>query len=251
MAISFAEFADEWSLRVFPTLRPRTAERWRGVLEQHLKPAFRGALRAINREQSESYMARRLEQGASTASVRIELTCLRHMLRRAVDWERLSFYRFAGVKLPKERPGRTRFLSPDEIDRLIAACDCNLYLRAFAVTALNTGMRRNEILGLTRSSIDWNNRIATLEATKNGEKRHVPLNDTALDALRTLPARIDSCLFPFNPNQVSIAFQRAVRRAGIENSGSMIPGIRSPLTTRWQAFRGVGCRAYSDTRTRA
>jgi integrase len=185
--VSFADFADEWARRVFPTLRPRTAERWQGVLEQHLKPAFSGALRAVNREQIESYMARRLEQGASAASVRIELTCLRHMLRRAVDWERLSSYRFAGIKLPKEKPGRTRFLSPDEIDRLIAACDCKPYLRVFVIAALNTGMRRNEILGLTRSSVDWNNRIATLEATKNGEKRHVPLNDTAFDALRTLP----------------------------------------------------------------
>jgi integrase len=79
-------------------------------------------------------------------------------------------------------------------------------------------MRRNEILGLTRRAIDWQNRMVTLEATKNGEARHVYLNETAFEALRSLPARIDTDrLFPFEPNQVSMAFRRAAKRARIED----------------------------------
>jgi integrase len=216
-AVSFADFADEWARRIFPTLRPRTAERWGGIVKQHLKPYFRGALRAVSREQIEAYIARRLEAGVTAVTVRIELTCLRHLLRRAVDWERLSTYRFSGVKLPKEKPGRTRYLSLEEIDRLLAACDGHPYLRAFVIVALNTGARRNEILSLTRRSIDWQNRTATLETTKNGEARRLPLNDAALEALRSLPPRIDGVLFPLKPHQVTTAFVRAVRRAGVEN----------------------------------
>jgi integrase len=83
--------------------------------------------------------------------------------------------------------------------------------------ALNTGMRRNEILSLGRRSIDWQNRTAALIETKNGEARHVHLNDAALDALKALPPQIDGRLFPLNPNQVSVAFMRAVRRADIED----------------------------------
>jgi len=66
--------------------------------------------------------------------------------------------------------GRTRFLNLDEIDRLLAVCEPIPYLRAFATVALNTGMRRNEILSLTRKSIDWLNRTAALTETKNGER---------------------------------------------------------------------------------
>jgi integrase len=44
-------------------------------------------------------------------------------------------------------------------------------------------MRRNEVLSLTRRSIDWENCVATLEATKNGETLHLPLNDAAMEAL--------------------------------------------------------------------
>jgi integrase len=73
------------------------------------------------------------------------------------------------------------------------------------------GARRNELLGLTSNSIDWNNRIATLESTENGDKRHLLLNDTALNPLRSLPTRLDGQLFPFKPNQVSVAVRRAGR----------------------------------------
>lgn len=43
------------------------------------------------------------------------------------------------------------------------------------------------------------------------------MNDAALEALKALPPRIDGRLFPLHANQVSIAFMRAVRRAGIED----------------------------------
>jgi integrase len=147
------------------------------------------------------------------------------MMRRAVVWEYLSRNPFldsqggllSGLKALREPGGRTRFLNLDEIDRLLAACEPAPYLKAFATVALNTGMRRNEILSLTRKGIDWQNRTAALTETKNGEARQVYLNDAAFEALKGLPPRIDGRLFPLHANQVSVAFMRAVRRAGIED----------------------------------
>jgi integrase len=86
------------------------------------------------------------------------------------------------------------------------------------LVALNSGMRRNEILSIMRRSIDWQNHMVTLEETKNGEGRHVFLNDTALEVLRSLLARLDGRLFPFKDEHcVSRAFRRAVELAGIED----------------------------------
>jgi integrase len=68
-----------------------------------------------------------------------------------------------------------------------------------------------------KSSDNWDNRLATLTLTKNGEARHVPLNSIALEALRSLPARLDVRLFPFGPDAATMAFVRAVRCAGIED----------------------------------
>ena len=69
---------------------------------------------------------------------------------------------------------------------LFAACEesRSSYLKPFVLVALNSGMRRNEILSLTRTSVDWANGIANLTTTKNGDARHVPLNE-----LRVYPHR--------------------------------------------------------------
>ncbi|MEW6272874.1 MAG: tyrosine-type recombinase/integrase [Thermodesulfobacteriota bacterium] len=226
-AISFVDFADEWWKRVAHTLKPRTQERWKGIVEKHLKPAFPGSLRAISVSQVEAYRAKRDVAGAAPATINREVDVLKHMTSRAVAWEYIAADPLAGrktLRALKEPKGRVRYLLPEEIERLLAACDAvgegaelaAPYLRTFALVALNTGMRRNEILGLERRSIDWPHRTATLEETKNGERRVVRLNPVVIEALRALPPRLHTPrLFPFKANQVSQAFMRAVRRAGI------------------------------------
>ncbi len=270
--ISFADFAKEWRRRVTPTLKPGTQERWFGILEKHLKPAFPGALRAITQADVESYIARRLEEAtvdkvrviggresnrrrmrrARPATVNRELAVIKHMMRRAVDWRYVAENRVAKIKPLKEAPGRTRFLSLEEIGRLLEACDAEalisplarVYLKPFVLLALNSGMRRNEILGLTRRAIDWQNRMVTLEATKNGDIRHVYLNDTAAEALRSLPARIDTDrLFPFKPSQVSMAFRRAVKRAKIADF--RLHDARHTFAS-YQAMAGVQGRGLQE-----
>jgi integrase len=258
-AISFADFARVWRERVTPMLKPRSRERWFGILDKYLIPAFPGALRAITAADAEAYLRQRRtpekcprcdgkgkvstgrqnereslacprckgarEIAPSPSTLNREVTVLKHITRRAVVWEYLSRNPFldsqggvlAGLKALREPGGRTRFLNLDEIDRLLATCEPVPYLKAFATVALNTGMRRNEILSLTRKSIDWQNRTAALTETKNGEARQVYLNDVALEALKALPPRIEGRLFPLHANQVSVAFMRAVRRAGIED----------------------------------
>jgi integrase len=258
-AISFADFAKIWRERVTPMLKPRSRERWFGIVDKYLVPAFPGALRAITAADAEAYLRQRRKpekcprcdgrekistgqrderealacprcKGAgeiapSPSTLNREMTVLKHLMRRAVVWEYLSRNPFldsqggvlAGLKALREPCGRTRFLSLDEIDRLLASCEPIPYLKPFATVALNTGMRRNEILSLNRKSIDWQNRTAALTETKNGEPRQVYLNASALEALKVLPPRIDGRLFPLHANQVSIAFMRAVRRAGIED----------------------------------
>jgi integrase len=209
---------------VKPTLKPSTQERWFGLLRLHLQPAFPGALRAVTLAAAEGYIARRCAAGVAPSTVNRKVTMLKHMLARAVRWNYLGEYRLAQLKPLAEPEGRTRYLAPDEIAPLLAACDfqdartalARGYLRPFVLVALNTGMRRNELLSLTRRSVDWANRFVTLEKTKNGAVRHVYLNATALETLRSLPARIDDeRLFPFTPSQISMAFGRAATRAGI------------------------------------
>jgi integrase len=222
-SISLARFAEECWKRIAHTLAPRTQERWHSIVDNHLVPAFRGSLRSITAADAEAYVAKRVEEGRAPGTVNSEIMVLKHMMRRAVEWEYRGRNPFLdgqgrplrGVKALKEPPGRVRFLSPEELQRLLEACASAPLLEAFVTVAINTGMRRNEVLSLTRASVDWTNGIANLTTTKNGDARHVPLNSGAMAALRSLPTRLDGRLFPFKPGQISIAFMRAAQRAGV------------------------------------
>jgi integrase len=192
----------------------------------HLEPNFTGSLRGITLAAVEAFVARRVADGAAASTVNNALTVLSHILRRAVAWEHLGNNPIAGMKRLKEPPGRTRFLAPEEIEKLFSSFPTEqdrsplvcVYLKPFLLVAFNTGMRRSEILGLTRRSVDWQNRMVTLDDTKNGQKRHVFLNEAALAAIRSLPPRLDTQrLFPFNGAAVTMALRRILKRAGIED----------------------------------
>ena len=95
-AITFADFTKIWWERVANLLKPRTQERWKGIIDQHLKPAFAGALRTITRGNVESYISKRIAYGAAPSTINREVTVLKHILARAVRWEYLSSNHLAG-----------------------------------------------------------------------------------------------------------------------------------------------------------
>ncbi len=136
----------------------------------------------------EKYKAGRLQDGVEPASVNREIACLRHMCNKAVEWGYGKKNPVTGVKLLKEPPGRIRFLETSEIDNLLKAIDdlkrgCGRYLRPVVVLALNTGLRKNEILQLKWKDIDLKEKKITVKRTKNNEIRTVPINDTLYQEL--------------------------------------------------------------------
>lgn len=248
--ISFSDFAKNvWWPRVKPTLGAHTAERWSGIVRNHLRPFFTGSLRAIELGMIEKYVAARLEAGANPATANREIFVLRHILKRAMSWKDdagaryLSTYPLEGWKPLAESSGKTRFLDQDEITRLLDACDKSRCrgLEPFVRLALNTGMRRGEILALTRKDIDWNGRTLTIAHSKNGEVGYVPLNAEALAALRSLPIRFDGKLFHYaEPDTISAAFRLAAAHAGIE--GVCVHTLRHTFAS-WHAMAGAQQRS--------
>jgi Site-specific recombinase XerD len=52
--------------------------------------------------------------------------------------------------------------------------------------AINTGIRKGSQYGLTWDMVDWKSRELHIPRTKNEEPLHVPLNDAAISALKTV-----------------------------------------------------------------
>jgi integrase len=160
----------------------------------------------------------------SAYTVANELGVLRHLLRLARRWGYVETV--PEIVLPKRPGGRLRYLSETEIARLLTACRAsrNPYLSTIVVLALHTGMRRGEILALQWERIDLATARITLDETKNGTRRGVPINRAVYDALLVLepdPARRTGRLFPpqrgagKRGSQIRVAFEGALARAGI------------------------------------
>jgi integrase len=121
----------------------------RRILNTRLLPAFSKDLPA--RRLSEGMIAQYEKKRAGQVSaftVCNELTVLRHMLRLGRRWEYLETV--PEIAFPKKDEPRQRYLTADEITRLLAACagSKNGHLATIIAVALNTGMRKAEILGL-------------------------------------------------------------------------------------------------------
>ena len=93
----------------------------------------------------------------------------------------------------------------------------NHWLLPLVIIAVETGMRRGELLGLTWNDIYFNNMIARLEMTKNGTPRDVPLSPKAIKTLKSLPHEITGQVFPLTPIALRGLWRRACKRAGIGN----------------------------------
>jgi len=124
------------------------------------------------------------------------------------------------VRRPSAPKGRTRRLEGDEEQKLLAACDTGRtpLMKPLIILAVETGMRRGEMLGLQWNQIDLDKRIVHLSLTKNGEARDVPLSTRAVETLKGLmqfPNRDAERVFPVSPNSIRLAWEHLRVRAGV------------------------------------
>jgi integrase len=161
----------------------------------------------------------------SVASINRELSLLSRVFSIAIMNKEVRSNPCRDVKhIPGEQP-RTRYLLPDEEDRLWRVLDSKAeYLGAIVRIALNTGMRRGEVLRLKWNQIDFFRQEVKAIKTKNGHDRLIPMNDEVKTILLHLKkASRGEYLFP-SPRKsdcritdIKKGFNAAVKEAGIED----------------------------------
>lgn len=190
-----------------------------------LKSAFGNLpLRRFNTMLVEQYQTDRTQRGNKPATVNRHVATLKHMFTKAVDWnmvEEETLKRIRKVRLLEENNRRLRYLSKEECQSLINACAG--HLKPIVVTALNTGMRKTEVLTLKYDSVDLKHGFILLDKTKNGERREIPINQTVKDVFNTIVRRVD-VPYVFHDQKtgnrymdIKTAFNAACRRAGIKD----------------------------------
>jgi integrase len=119
----------------------------------------------------------------------------------AVSWNRISHSPCANLKKLKESNKKDRFMSAEEVRRILAAAPLDMNpVAAHAICALIlTGLRREEILQSRHEhlNLDLEKGSLYLPKTKNGRSRHVVLNDAAIAVFKSAPRVADSpWIFP-------------------------------------------------------
>lgn len=210
---TFPDVAPRFLAHQKSRLTIKAYERESGIVNDHLIPAFSGAIASIRRVDVQRYVTKRASE-ASAHSVQKELNVLKHLLRLAIEWEIIPFSPALTVKAPRVPAGRVRYLQPTELRALVTQSP--EWLKPIVVIAASTGMRRSEILGLRWLDVDLLNARVLLPQTKNGDGRIVYLNQSALSAFYSVPrseaTATDRVFQHLSPEQVSVAFSRVCRR---------------------------------------
>ena len=153
----------------------------------------------------------------TAAAVNRPLALLRHLLRLAhEEWEQLEA--MPRIRLEREPQGRIRWLEPDEEARLLAACakSQNQELLAIVTVALETGLRKGELLGLTWDRVDMSRGVLRLEVTKSGRRREVPMRQAVYDVLAAIPEKEREGRV-WRSENIRTAFERAVVVAQLDD----------------------------------
>lgn len=160
------------------------------------------------------------------ASINRELNLMSAVLREArVHWKWLSDNPMRDLKRPKQPPGRDRILNDKELERLLEALEYDEAMPVITMRqeiavalllALETAMRRGELLSLDWQYIYLEKNFLTLLETKNGTKRDVPLTPRACALFKKLRPQNKGKVFNTRPATMEVVFRRAVKMASIK-----------------------------------
>lgn len=221
--ITIGSFFSQYHERLRITRAPSTAQRSEFALQafEQYVPASR-LLRTLCTLDFEAYKVARLRQKKSPNTINIELRHLKAAVRAAAKWGYLdSVPEIQQLQVPERA---VPFFTLEELDNLVAAIEED-WARRFVLFAFSTGMRRNEIIYLTRQNVDLERRLAYVRntnefTTKSRKERIVPLNHTAYSLIRECRAGyvfVDGKGRRIDPRRITQAVRDAVDAAGLNN----------------------------------
>jgi len=161
---------------------------------EKLLSSFRGrSAESITPRELERFLAQNAEENDwAPATINRYRALLSLVYRLGIENGKVKDNPARLVKHRQENNARVRYLSPEEETRLRAYIQVTYPEHMPELDlALHTGMRLGEMYSLTWENVNMSRKVVTIPRSKNGEKRHVPLNTTALSALTEVRKRCD------------------------------------------------------------
>ena len=209
-ARQFAEFADKY---LDLHARHLKGASWK-LMILHARRRF-GTLRmgAIGPSEIQRYY-NEIVARASNATANRNLSLLKSMFNKAKAWG--DFYGenpCAAIKKLREPQGRLRYLSVEEMVRLLAVAHPRLY--PVLMCALHTGMRRGEIFGMDWKNISLEQGMIYILESKSGRPREIPITMKLREVLLAQGQRPEGPVFKLPYIMLRRYFERALGEADI------------------------------------
>lgn len=206
-------------VEITPTMKGATEDaiRLKAILR---KPIAKWSMANLSAARIAAYRDERLKEVSAGTVIR-ELAYLSSIINHARrEWGINVSNPVQMVRKPQSPQARSRVLTEDEIGKLLHALEPqgrrSHWTKPAVQLALETAMRRGELLSLRWEYIDLQARTAFLPDTKNGESRTVPLSSAAAQVLSELSKHISGAVIPVKFFSLDAAFKRACKRAGLQ-----------------------------------
>lgn len=177
------------------------------------------------------YKEIKIEKRRANSTINRHIEILSKMFNLCIDNGLIENNPCRSVGQLREENYKIRFLTIDEEKALFYAIeelnnssnnDYN-YLKNIIICALQTGMRKSEILGLKWSQIDFKNDFIEVLKTKSGKARKIPISDRLNKALKENLLTSNSDYVFTNPEtkkpykDIKKAFSTVLEKANIQN----------------------------------
>lgn len=174
----------------------------------------------INKGMAADYRVKRHSaKTVSDATVNRDLSVLRHILYWAIDESLLLSNPLSRMRLVRERRIKRLVVSiQEELKLMVAAPE---HLKRIIVAALDTGMRRGEILNQLWEHVDLDRRVlfVTKSKTPEGESREIPLTNRLFDLLWE-SRQPEGLIFTYQKHSIRIiktTWRKSLKRAGLRH----------------------------------
>jgi len=214
---------------------PESVRRDRHAFHNFLQAIGNKPLRSVSVRDVERFLTLCLERGRKRSGANVDYRHLKAAFSKAQEWGYLAANPFAKVKplkVPKEPP---RYLSPEEVFRVLEALKDDPDFRDVVLFALETGCRRREILNLTTKDLDFAHGFIYLRG-KGERTRAVPMTSRVRELLKRRCRNRVGRIFPaWHPDTITKKWHKLMQRLELNYRFHHL----RHTTASWLAAQGV------------
>ena len=195
---TLADYLNEWLVVHSTSVRPKTADQYRQICNQHIIPDL-GMIKMkdLQPRQIQALYSKKMQNGISARTVILIHAVIRRALNQAVKMGVIGRNPAMAVTRPKFHRKEMKTLSDNQVRTLLSIAEGNRFEAVFWL-AVTTGLRLGELMGLKWADLDWVNRrlriqrqlqrlqggLAFSEPKTAAGRRVVVLGGATLDKLR-------------------------------------------------------------------